>query len=560
MVQQALYSIEILDTERQSMPYCYFKLYINGNLITKLPSRADSNGKVWFDRELVESSLGDHKELELVFWNEKYPKTQHSTTDKFIWPEGKTSIKVLMPDTYTINTRALDNENNEEQEYKRAYYLVRKGDTWSKLEIELGVSTVEALMLHNRMKYSDKLVEGAKLYYPLGFRTRNDASRSLSKKTGAGDKKVSESSQPKKEIDKKKEQPKKDKKPEKKIEQKQEQESSLEKENSKKDNKKNSTVEQRSAANGKPEDIAHVKGECFCYRDFSVEEFKNIILEMRAFSKNSFKDLFYKKNCPLSEEDKTFERLTEEINKSFKEWEINTCMRKIQFLAQCYHESAFFSTTLEFASGEYYNPPNPQKATIKTHPEAIQHGHTKEGDGPRYKGRGIIQQTWRDTQISYYKSVVKRFPNYFLNKEINEADVEKELFNRRPIYKEVYYDGSGQKKEYQCDYAALIARDLFLSCDSAGWFWGEYKLRQKKTLNYFSDFGIYGNGTITWMVHGGGNTIATRLKLYRHLRDNVFDYSNKCINKIKLNKKDELLNKDILKQKGYWGEISDEEY
>ena len=560
MVQQALYSIEILDTERQSMPYCYFELYINGNLITKLPSRADSNGKVWFDRELVESSLGDHRELELVFWNEKYPKTQHSTTDKFIWPEGKTSIKVLMPDTYTINTRALDNENNEEQEYKRAYYLVRKGDTWSKLEIELGVSTVEALMLHNRMKYSDKLVEGAKLYYPLGFRTRNDASRSLSKKTGAGDKKVSESSQPKKEIDKKKEQPKKDKKPEKKIEQKQEQESSLEKENSKKDNKKNSTVEQRSAANGKPEDIAHVKGECFCYRDFSVEEFKNIILEMRAFSKNSFKDLFYKKNCPLSGEDKTFERLTEEINKSFKEWEINTCMRKIQFLAQCYHESAFFSTTLEFASGEYYNPPNPQKATIKTHPEAIQHGHTKEGDGPRYKGRGIIQQTWRDTQISYYKSVVKRFPNYFLNKEINEADVEKELFNRRPIYKEVYYDGSGQKKEYQCDYAALIARDLFLSCDSAGWFWGKYKLRQKKTLNYFSDFGIYGNGTITWMVHGGGNTIATRLKLYRHLRDNVFDYSNKCINKIKLNKKDELLNKDILKQKGYWGEISDEEY
>ena len=560
MVQQALYSIEILDTERQSMPYCYFELYINGNLITKLPSRADSNGKVWFDRELVESSLGDHKELELVFWNEKYPKTQHSTTDKFIWPEGKTSIKVLMPDTYTINTRALDNENNEEQEYKRAYYLVRKGDTWSKLEIELGVSTVEALMLHNRMKYSDKLVEGAKLYYPLRFRTRNDASRSLSKKTGAGDKKVSESSQPKKEIDKKKEQPKKDKKPEKKIEQKQEQESSLEKENSKKDNKKNSTVEQRSAANGKPEDIAHVKGECFCYRDFSVEEFKNIILEMRVFSKNSVKDLFYKKNCPLSEEDKTFERLTEEINKSFKEWEINTCMRKIQFLAQCYHESAFFSTTLEFASGEYYNPPNPQKATIKTHPEAIQHGHTKEGDGPRYKGRGIIQQTWRDTQISYYKSVVKRFPNYFLNKEINEADVEKELFNRRPIYKEVYYDGSGQKKEYQCDYAALIARDLFLSCDSAGWFWGEYKLRQKKTLNYFSDFGIYGNGTITWMVHGGGNTIATRLKLYRHLRDNVFDYSNKCINKIKLNKKDELLNKDILKQKGYWGEISDEEY
>ncbi|VEH65139.1 Uncharacterised protein [Rodentibacter pneumotropicus] len=50
---------------------------------------------------------------------------------------------------------------------------MRKGDSWEKLEAELGVNTVEALMFHNQVNYSDYLAEGMKLYYPLGFRTRN---------------------------------------------------------------------------------------------------------------------------------------------------------------------------------------------------------------------------------------------------------------------------------------------------------------------------------------------------------------------------------------------------
>ncbi|MBN6063290.1 LysM peptidoglycan-binding domain-containing protein [Aggregatibacter actinomycetemcomitans] len=520
MVQQTLYSIEFFDNERKFMPYCYFELSVNGNLVTGLPPRADSQGKVWINKQWVESMASAPKELVVSFWNTEFPKTQHSETEKFIWPEGKTSIKAFLPDVYTINTRPLANENNEEQAYQRAYYLVRKGDTWERLEAELGVNTVEALILHNRMSYSDQLVEGAKLYYPLGFRTRNEMGSNTAKK------KTTE----------KEEEPKQS------------------------EAKQEKTIEQRSQANGKPEEVAKPKEDgCFCYRDFTVEEFKSIILEMRKFSKNPYKNLFYEKNCPLPEDDKSFERLTEEINKSFNAWEINTCMRKIQFLAQCYHESASFSTTLEFASGEYYNPPNPKKPEIKTHGEAISHQHKVQGDGPRYKGRGIIQQTWRDTQITYYKNVVKRFPNYFLNKKIDESNVEKELFNRNPVYTEIFYSKKGNK-EYKCDYASLIARDLFLSCDSAGWFWGLYKTRFKKTLNYISDFGVYGNGTITWMVHGGGNTISIRLNLYRHLRDKVFDYSNKCINKINHIKKDELLSKDILKQKSYWGEVKDDEY
>lgn len=81
-----------------------------------------------------------------------------------------------------------------------------------------------------------------------------------------------------------------------------------------------------------------------------------------------------------------------------------------------------------------------------------------------------------------------------------------------------------------------------------------------KNLNYFSDLGIYGNGTLTWMVHGGGNTINIRLALYRHLRDKVFDYSNKCVNKIKPIKKENVVNESILKQKGCWSEVKNGEY
>ncbi|WP_256843190.1 hypothetical protein, partial [Rodentibacter pneumotropicus] len=234
MAKQELYRIEFFDNERNAMPYCYFELYMNGHLVTGLPPKADSQGKIWINKQWVESTPSSPKELVVRFWNSEFPKTQHSETEKFIWPEGKTSIKAFLPAVYTINTRALANENNEEQNYQRAYYLVRKGDSWEKLEAELGVNTVEALMFHNQVNYSDYLAEGMKLYYPLGFRTRNMPDSEV--------------------LDKKIEQ-KQSKKPEKidKKEQKQDGE------------KKENTIEQRSQANGKPVDVAKPKkGECQC--------------------------------------------------------------------------------------------------------------------------------------------------------------------------------------------------------------------------------------------------------------------------------------------------------
>ena len=61
---------------------------------------------------------------------------------------------------------------------------------------------------------------------------------------------------------------------------------------------------------------------------------------------------------------------------------IDTPLRRAHFLAQLAHESARFSTTEEFASGAAYEG----RADL---------GNTEPGDGPRYKGRGLLQLTGR---------------------------------------------------------------------------------------------------------------------------------------------------------------------
>ncbi|OOF67689.1 hypothetical protein BKG95_06740 [Rodentibacter pneumotropicus] len=446
MAKQELYRIEFFDNERNAMPYCYFELYMNGHLVTGLPPKADSQGKIWINKQWVESTPSSPKELVVRFWNSEFPKTQHSETEKFIWPKGKTSIKAFLPAVYTINTRPLANENNEEQNYQRAYYLVRKGDSWEKLEVELGVNTVEALMFHNQINYSDYLAEGMKLYYPLGFRTRNMVDSEVS------DKKIEQ---------------KQSKKPEKidKKEQKQDGE------------KKENTIEQRSQANGKPVEVAPKKDGCFCYRDFTVEDVKSIVSSLSG--SKSYK-LFTHSKCPLEEKEKSYEKLTEELNNTFKKYEINTCIRKIHFLTQIYLESAHLTTTVEFASGSGYDPGK--------HPSAIENQNTKVGDGPRYKGRGLMQLTWRKNYLSYFKYTRLAPENY--KTIISPTTKFEDMVNRKN------------------NFHSLIGEKLFLAVDSAGWYWrygsvwGDLNIPADNDDIYIINIGI----------NGGFNDFGTRIK------------------------------------------------
>jgi len=63
-------------------------------------------------------------------------------------------------------------------------------------------------------------------------------------------------------------------------------------------------------------------------------------------------------------------------------YHIDTPLRVAHFLAQVAEESDSFCTTEEYASGKAYEG----RGDL---------GNTHVGDGPRYKGRGLIQLTGR---------------------------------------------------------------------------------------------------------------------------------------------------------------------
>ena len=73
----------------------------------------------------------------------------------------------------------------------------------------------------------------------------------------------------------------------------------------------------------------------------------------------------------------------EPLNETMKLFEINTPLRKAHFMAQILHETGFFKYTEETASGKAYEG----RSDL---------GNNKAGDGPLFKGRGLLQITGRD--------------------------------------------------------------------------------------------------------------------------------------------------------------------
>ncbi|MCY0968971.1 glycoside hydrolase family 19 protein [Chryseobacterium wangxinyae] len=140
---------------------------------------------------------------------------------------------------------------------------------------------------------------------------------------------------------------------------------------------------------------------CFCNRGITSEELKNIIIELRKQEvyiengklvrdtkgspilkngKKQFIDItmydelhedLFNLDYPekLNSSEANFNKFAEALNKVFKDYDINTCIRKIHFLAQCYHETQRFTIT-------YEKSPN-----------------SNVSGGAFYRGRGLIQLT-----------------------------------------------------------------------------------------------------------------------------------------------------------------------
>lgn len=180
---------------------------------------------------------------------------------------------------------------------------------------------------------------------------------------------------------------------------------------------------------------------CFCNRDFTVDEFKDIVIELRKQEiyikngrlikdskgkpilknkKKQFEDITMYDELgeklfnldyteKIRQEDANFKKFTEAINKTLNDYEINTCIRKIHFLAQCYHETQRFTLT-------YEKSPN-----------------SNVSGGSFYRGRGLIQ----------------------LTHDYNYEKLKKKLSDNSKI----------------TDFVPKVATEINLACQASGYFW-----------------------------------------------------------------------------------------
>lgn len=156
------------------------------------------------------------------------------------------------------------------------------------------------------------------------------------------------------------------------------------------------------------------------------------------------------------------------INDTMRKYLITTPLRQAHFLCQIAWESGQLRYTEEIASGAAYDTGAKAKALGNT-PQA-------DGDGQRYKGRGLIQITGR---ANY-----KKYGAYI-----------------------------GKDMENMAEKNWLLLKEPTFAADSAGWFWFTHGLNAKADRDEHTN--------ITKVINGSTITAQKRLPYLRFAKQAV---------------------------------------
>jgi len=248
-----------------------------------------------------------------------------------------------------------------------------------------------------------------------------------------------------------------------------------------------------------------LKANCFCDRSLTEQEVKDIIIKLRksensVYTGNNKEKLFWKSNCNLPLSEKTFKKFTEQLNSVFTEYNINTCKRRMHFLAQVYHETDRFRTTKEYATTASYAP---------------------------YFGRGLMQLTW---EVNY-----KRYKSYsgkdcISDNEIIANNLENAFDSAGWFWKQ------GKGLSVGVTWSAPSSAPSYVTSKKPNY--------NKKTISYTEGTSTRKYGTIdlnliadddyvdviSYLVNGGGNGLTERQDYLTELKK-IFEYEIICKNK-----------------------------
>lgn len=105
--------------------------------------------------------------------------------------------------------------------------------------------------------------------------------------------------------------------------------------------------------------------------------------------------------------------LIDALNRILPKYEINNYLRVCAFLGNCGIETDYFKTTVEYASGDDYDT----RASLGNTPQ-------RDGDGRKYKGRGLTQTTGKYNYEQLTKAVGKEVGIDFVKNPERLAEVE----------------------------------------------------------------------------------------------------------------------------------------